>query len=261
MSLSEQLDALLETSGSMMGREMSHFGLTLAKITNITDDKKFNRVKCLPIGAPEDGETDWCYVMSPMGGKDSGLFLFPQVNDLVVLAYLDDDPNRPLVLGSYWNNETTAPLTVQDGKAQDYCLKTPNKIEIKLHDEDGKQTLTATMPSGTEVKLDDENKKVTVKDKSGNNSLTMDLGKGEVELKAETKLTLSAGSSSITLEKSGNITEKADTKIAMKAANIEGKADGKLALQGATAEVKASATLQMEGSTMAQLKGGIVKIN
>lgn len=261
MSLSEQLDALLETSGSLMGREMSHFGLTLAKVTNITDEKKFNRVKCLPIGAADEEETDWCYVMNPLGGKDCGLFLFPQVNDLVVLAYLDDDPHRPLVLGSYWNNETTPPLTVQNGKAQDYCLRTPNKIEIMLHDEKDKQTLTATMPSGTFLKLDDEKKSVTLQDKGGDNLLSMDLGKGEVTLQAKTKLTLKAGDTSVTLESSGNITEKSSNKIAMDATNIEGKAKGKMALQGATAEVKADGALTLNASGPATLKGALVKIN
>lgn len=261
MSLSEQLDALLETSGNLMGREMNHFGLTLAKITNIKDDKNFNRVKCLPIGAAEEEETDWCYVMSPMGGKNCGLFLFPQVNDLVVLAYLDDDPHRPLVLGGYWNTETTPPLSVQDGKAEDYCLRTPNKIEILLHDEDGKQKLTATMPSGTVVMLDDEKKTASISDKSGDNALNMELEKGEITLKAKTKLTLSAGQTAITLEQSGNITEKSNTKIALDTTNIEGKAKGKLALQGATAEVKADGMLTLNASGPATLKGAIVKIN
>ena len=90
------------------------FSLTLATVKDIKDDKKLNRVKCLPIGAPDDEMTDWCYVMTPMGGKERGLFLFPQVDDLVVLGYLENDPHRPIVLGGFWNTETTPPLTVAD---------------------------------------------------------------------------------------------------------------------------------------------------
>ena len=261
MSLSDQLDAMLETSGGRLGRMMNHYGLTLAKVTNIKDDKNFNRVKCLPIGAKDEEETDWCYVMSPMGGKGTGLFLFPQLGDLVVLAYLDDDPHRPLVLGSFWNTESTPPLSVKDGKNQDYCLRTPEKTEFLLHDESGKQKLTVTMPSGTVLVLDDEKQAVSVKDKSGDNALLMDLKKGEVTLKAKTKLVLSAGETSVTLEQSGNITEKGSGTLKLDAANIEGKAKAKLALKGATGEVKADGSLTLSASGPASVKGAVVKIN
>lgn len=261
MSIAEELDALIGKSGAVSPREMSRSGLTLAKVTNIKDEENLNRVKCLPIGAKDEEETDWCYIMSPMGGKECGAMFFPQVDDLVVLAYLDDDPHRPLVLGAYWNSETTPPLSIQDGKAEDYILRTPKKIEILLHDTENENAMTLTMPSGTEIKIDDKEQSISIKDKDGENALTMDLKGGNVELKAKTKLTLSAGSTTITLESSGNLTEKADSKIASEAANIESKATAKLSMEGAQAEVKASATLDLNGSGVANLKGGLVKIN
>ena len=184
--------------------------------------------------------------MAPLGGKECGLFLFPQVDDLVVLAYLDEDPHRPIVLGSYWNTERKPPFTVKDGKAQDYCLKTPKKVDLAIHDEDKKQKVTLTMPSGTVLTIDDAAQSVSVKDKGGNNALTMDLKGGNVTLKAKTKLTLSAGQTTITLESSGNITEKGN---------------GTVSIQGSNVKAKANAAINLEGSATAVLKGGIVKIN
>ena len=257
MSIAEQLDALMGKAGGTIGREMSRYGLTLAKVTNIKDEESLNRIKCLPIGAPDDEETDWCYVMTPMGGKERGLFLFPQVDDLVVLAWLDDDPHRPLVLGGFWNNETAPPFKIQDGKAEDYCLKTPKKIEIVLHDEDSKQKLTVTMPSGATMVMDDENKKISIQDKDGNNSLNMDLEGGNIELKAKSKITLSAGKTTITLEEGGNITsegngdisQKAKGKIAMEGANVEGKANSSLSLKAASADIKADSSLNLKAAS------------
>ena len=267
MSIADQIDAAVGKANGVFGREMSRFGLTLAKVTNITDSEKLNRVKCLPIGGKDGEETDWCYVMSPMGGKECGLFLFPQVDDLVVLGYIDEDPHRPVVLGSYWTTETRPPYTVQDGKAQDYGFKTPKKIDLAVHDEDKKQKVTLTLPSGPVLTLDNEDKKqkvtlslpsgavlsiddgaksVSLKDKSGNNALTMDLQGGNVSLKAKSKLTLSAGSTTITLESGGNIT---------------GKGNGTVSIKGTNVEAKANTSIKLEGSAMAVLKGGIVKIN
>ena len=202
--LTEQMSALMSPAGGQPGV----FSLTLATVKDIKDDKKLNRVKCLPIGAPDDEMTDWCYVMTPMGGKERGLFLFPQVDDLVVLGYLENDPHRPIVLGSFWNSETTPPYTIAEGKAEDYCLKTPNKVEMTLHDEDKKQKLTITMPSGIVIEIDDEKQTLTTKNKESDTVMTMKMKEGEVELTAKTKLTLKSGDASVTLEKNGNITVK-----------------------------------------------------
>ncbi|MBE6910322.1 MAG: hypothetical protein E7474_12240 [Ruminococcaceae bacterium] len=260
MSMSEQLGALTQASGNQMGLGAA-FSLQLGKVTNIKDEKNLNRVKCLPIGAEDQEETDWCYVMAPMGGKDRGLFLFPQVGDLVVLGYLGNDPHRPIVLGSFWNTDTTPPIPIQDGKSEDYCLRTPQKVEIMIHDESGKEKLTVTMPSGTVVTLDDEAQQISMKDKGGDNALIMDLKGGEVTLKAKSKLTLSAGQTSITLEQGGNITEKGNGTISLDGASIKGKAKGQLSMQGVDAQVKADASLKLEASGPASLKGAILKLN
>ena len=50
MSIADQLESLMSgQQGELQPGNRAQ--ITLAKVTNITDDKKFNRVKCLPIGA------------------------------------------------------------------------------------------------------------------------------------------------------------------------------------------------------------------
>lgn len=253
MSLAEQLDALMGNAGVMPGRDMSRFGLTLARVTNITDDKNFNRVKCLPIGSQAQEETDWCYVMTPMGGRDCGLFFFPQVDDLVVLAYLDQDIHRPLVLGGFWNTEVTPPYPVKDGVFHEYSIRTPKKTELLLYDEDKKQTATLVMPSGAMLRLDDEKKKIQLQDKDGGNSLVMDLEPGEITLKAASKITLDVGGAQIILEKNGNITIKGSATVKTEGTDIKSKANAGLTMEGTQMDLKASGP--------ASLKGAIVKIN
>ena len=257
MSLAEQLDALMGNAGVMPGRDMSRFGLTLAKVTNITDDQNFNRVKCLPIGSEAKEETDWCYVMTPMGGKDRGMFFFPQVDDLVVLAYLDQDVHRPLVLGGFWNTEVTPPYQVKDGVFYEYSIRTPTNTELLLYDEKEKQTATLVMPSGTMLRLDDENKKVQLQDKEGENSLVMELEPGEITMKAKNKITLDVGGNQIVI----------DT-IKMEGADIKSKATNSIKMEATDLQAKATNSVKMDSTQMnlsataqASLKGGIVKIN
>ena len=261
MSIAKQFEETLKESGSGLAQQMNRSGLTLAVVTNIKDEEKLNRVKCLPVENENKEETDWCYVLAPLGGKEHGQFFFPNVGDLVVLGYLAGDPHRPLVLGACWNTEVKPPYIIEDEKVYNFSIKMPTGTEFLFYDEPKKQKVTLTMPSGTVLNIDDENSAVTLSDKEGDNALKMDLKKGEIVLSAKTKLTISAGDTSIVLESSGNITQKASTKIAMEAATIEGKASSKLALSGAAGEVKADSTLTLQGSGQAELKGGMVKIN
>lgn len=233
MSIAEEFQAALNSAGYSLERKMERVGLTLAVVTNVSDPDKLNRVKCVPVENDQDEETDWCYVMAPMGGKECGQFFFPNVNDLVVLGYLNGDPHRPMVLGAYWNTKVKPPYVIQDGKVYDFTIKMPSGTELHLYDEPGNQKVTLTMPSGTTLTMDDEGKKIALQDKGGENALTMDLQGGNVELKAKTKLTLSAGTgASMVLEASGNVTEKANVKVAVQAATIEEKASAQMTIQG-----------------------------
>lgn len=237
------------------------FSLTLATVKNIKDDKNLNRVKCLPVGAPDGELTDWCYVMTPMAGKERGLFLFPQVGDLVVLGYLENDPHRPIVLGSYWTTESPAPLKVEKGKAEDYCFKTPKNVEIKLHDQNKKQKLTVTMPSGTVLEIDDEKELVTAKNKDGDTSLTMKMKSGDIELKAKSKITMAAGNSSMTLDKSGKITVKGTDNILLDGKSVIAKSKGTGVMQGLDISIKATKELNVKTTGTATVKGSLLKLN
>lgn len=262
MSIAKQFEQTMNRSGRGLSQQMDRTGLALAVVTNINDEEKLNRVKCVLLDNDDKGEeTDWCYVMSSMGGNQSGTFFFPNVNDLVVVGFLGGDPHHPIVLGAYWDTKVKPTYVIENAKVYNYSIKTPSGTEIHMYDEPEKQKFTVTLPSGTILCINDEAKSVTIADQKQENSLVMDLQKGEIALTAKTKLTLAAGQTTIILESSGNITEKANSKIAMQAANIEGKANAQLNLEGATTTVKANASLTMQASGPTNVKGAIVKIN
>lgn len=261
MSIAEQFQETLLSAGQTLDRQMERVGLALAVVTNVTDEENLNRVKCLPIENGEVEETDWCYVMTPFGGKSCGQFFFPNVDDLVVLAYLGGDPHRPMVIGSFWNTEVPPPYPIEDGKVQNYSIKTPSGTELLLYDEPEKQKVTLTLPSGTVLSIDDENKAVALKDKDGENALTMDLNGGEITLKAKTKLTIAAGDTQVVLESAGNLTQKASNKIEVQGTNVEVKGSAKIAAEGAQIEAKANGTMTLQASGPTAVKGAVVNIN
>ena len=253
MSIADELQAAMGGMGQGLERQMERTGLSLAVVTNVKDEQKLNRVKCLPIENENAEETDWCYVMSPLGGKECGQFFFPSVNDLVVLGYLGGDPHRPIVLGAYWNTEVKPPYIIQDGKVYNFTIKTPSGTELLFYDEPKKQKVTLTLPSGTVLSFDDEAGAVSLKDKKGENALTMDLNGGNVEIKAKTKITLTAGGTSVVLESAGTLTQKAKNKVSVEATTIEETASAQFNVKGGNVSVK--------GDVTTTIQGGIVKIN
>lgn len=264
MSIAKQFQEALDAAGQTLERQMAHPGVTLAVVTNVNDEQKLNRVKCLPVQmeqGKEAVETDWCYVMAPLAGKEYGQFFRPNVNDMVVLAYFNGDPCRPVVLGSLWNTKAPPPYTIEGGKNLNYSIKVPGGTELLFYDEKDKSKVTLTLPSGTVLTVDDEKKTATLQDKGGDNQIAMDWNKGEVAVKAKTKLTLAAGDTQIVLESSGNMTQKAGNKVTVQGATIEGKGSAKVSFQGGQAEVKANGTLNLEASGITTVKGSLVNIN
>ena len=258
--LSEQLNAMMDDAGSRLGQG-NVSGLTLAVVKDINDKKKLNRVKCLPIGQPDAEMSDWCYVMTPMGGKERGLFLFPKVGDLVILGYLGNNVHRPIVLGSFWSSESAPPVQVKKGKCEDYSLTTPTKVEVKIHDEDKKQKIYVDLPSGNQVIVDEDKQTILTRNKGNDTGIVMKMKDGEVELKGKNKLTLKAGKASITLEKNGNITVKGSSKVALDGKSVEAKAKGKLSLQGMDVAAQANKGLDLKSTGTASLKGTMLKLN
>lgn len=237
-------------------------GIVLAQVTNINDPDSLGRVRCRPITQDNDvAETDWCHCMTPAGGNGYGVFFFPNVDDLVILAYINGEVHHPIVLGRFWADETAAPYAIDSGKNEVCSIKTPTGIEIKFDDVADKQKLTLTTPSGSVLGIDDEGKTLTFGDGNGDNALTMDLGGGEVVLKAKTKLTLSAGDTTIVLESSGAITITSNNSVDVKTTNIGLAAKSEFKADGATVAVSATGQMDLKASGVTNVKGSLLNLN
>ena len=169
--------------------------------------------------------------------------------------------HHPIVFGSYWANDVKAPYTVQDGKNEVRTIKTPAGIEIKMEDVQGKEKLTINTPSGAMLQLDDENKSISLQDKNAENKLTILWEKGEITLSAKTKLTLSAGNTSLVLESSGNMTGTASKTVSLDGTDVELKAKNGLTENGANVDIKANGMLNAQASGNTVIKGAMVQIN
>jgi uncharacterized protein involved in type VI secretion and phage assembly len=152
------------------------YGVTIAIVTNTQDPQKLGRVQVkLPLLSMLD-HSDWVRMLTPMAGKEQGLYCLPQVDDEVLVAFEQGDPNQPYVLGALWNanaNPPKAPVSQRQ-------LVSRSGHAIVLDDTEGSE----------QVEIRDRTGKNRIVITSTNNSLVIE-SEGEITIKAKGKLTLS----------------------------------------------------------------------
>jgi phage protein D len=70
---------------------------------------------------------------SPFASRESGLNLYPEEHDEVIVAFLEDDPRFPVILGAMHNPQNSAPKA-ELGKGKGLIIKKGNKTQSLLLD-------------------------------------------------------------------------------------------------------------------------------
>jgi phage baseplate assembly protein gpV len=145
----------------------------------------------------------------PMSVSRLGLSILPQVDDLVVVAFLGGDLNAPVVLGCLYDDQAHPPKA--DEHEVVYTPPDPG--------DSGVRRLYVELSSGAKLTLDDD----TVKVELGDTSLIVNRD-GDVSLKSKGKIELSA-QGDITLDAQGDIklSAQGDLKLTGMSATLEGQ--------------------------------------
>lgn len=159
------------------------YGVAVGVVTNNQDPDKLGRVKLKLPWLSDTAESNWARVVTPMAGKDRGLYLLPEVDDEVLVAFEHGHVERPIVLGSLWNGSDTPPAKNDDGKNNLRVLKSRSGHVVTLDDTDGAE-------------------KITIADKTGKNVITLDSKNNSVSITSEKDLVFKA-KGKISLESSG----------------------------------------------------------
>jgi uncharacterized protein involved in type VI secretion and phage assembly len=96
----------------MQGQRVN--GIIVGLVTDLGDPENLGRVR-VQLPTLGDQTSDWARLVTPMAGKERGLFLRPEVGDEVLVAFELGDPTRPYILGSLWSRADPPPP--DDGQA------------------------------------------------------------------------------------------------------------------------------------------------
>jgi Rhs element Vgr protein len=216
-------------SGLLPGINGLHIGI----VTQIEDDPDSEfRVKIrIPIISPDD-EGSWARISTLDAGNARGSFFRPEVDDEVVVGFLNDDPRSPVILGMLHSSSLAAPLTPTSDNFQKGFFTREN---IQLVFDDDKKSVTILTPGNNSIVISDDKKSIVLTDQNNNKIEMSDKG---IILESGKDISLKASSGDIKIE-GMNITLSADSQF---------KAEG-------------NSGVEMSSSAKAVLKGGVVQIN
>ncbi len=178
------------------------------------------------------GEEDgiWSRISTLDAGNERGTYFRPEIDDEVIVGFINNDPRHAVVLGMMHSSSAPAP---EPGSDDNHKKGYVSREGMKLTFDDEKVSVQLETPGGNKLVLTEEDSKIEIECQNGN-KITMD-------------------SEGITLDSCKDIVLKAAGDLKAEAINQEltGSASAKISAAGAE--------LSLSGT--ADLKGAVVNIN
>lgn len=209
----------------------------------------------------KESESDWMPIASPYAANECGAFMMPEVGSTVVIGYLNDNSVSPVVIGSLWSksgkSKSGLPKNAANAQNSVKVFCTAKKQMIKFDESSDSPSIEIISAKKQRIFLDDSNEKTVISD--DDDEITLDKKKGEITVKAKTKLTLSVGDkTTITMDQSGIAVKSTKFSVDCDVLELKGK---QTKAEGSTVEIKSSGNLNIQSSGMAALKGSMLKLN
>lgn len=207
-------------------------GLHVGIVTQLQDDPDSEDrilVKIPIINNEEQGI--WCRVAALDAGDNRGTFFRPEIEDEVIIGFINEDPNNAIVLGMLHSSAKPAPLKASDDNHQKGIF---TRSEMKVLFDDDKKSIAIETPAGKKITLDEDKGTIVIEDENSN-VITID-------------------SKGIKMESPGDISLKATGDVKIEGTNVNVKATAQFKAEG-------NAGAEMSSSAVAIVKGSIVQIN
>lgn len=194
------------------------FGVMVGVVTNNQDPDGLGRVKVRLPWLSAEHESNWARVASPMAGNDRGLYVLPEVDDEVLVAFEHGSVEFPYVIGSLWNGKDKPPGKNDDGKNNVRALKSRSGHTVSLDDTDGKEKIEIVDAKGQEsIVLDVAKNTITI---SADKDVVIESKSGSIKLTAKQGVEITAQDGAAKLEAGGNLDVKSGAQVNVKGSAI-----------------------------------------
>ena len=209
-----------------IGRASSFYGVVEAIVVDNKDPDGYGRIQVQFPWLGDETISAWARMTFPMAGKSMGWVIYPEVDDEVLIDFVNGNVNEPVIVGCLYNGKDTPPYDNADGDNNIRTLVSRSGHVIEIDDTDGSE-------------------KITIKDTSGGLEIVMDTAEKLISVKS-----------------SGDITFKADGDFKVEANEISVKAGGDIKQEASSNwEAKGSSQAKVEGGSEVNVKGATVNLN
>jgi Rhs element Vgr protein len=234
---SQKTDVVAPTaSGLLPGIE----GLQIGKVVALEGDPDGeDRIQVkLPI-IDNGAKGVWARLSTLDAGQNRGWVFRPEIDDEVIVGFVNSDPRDPIVLNHLHSSAKPAPIPPKD---DNHIKGLQTRSEMKFQFDDEKKIITISTPAGNSIVISEEDKSIILTDQNSN---TITMNQSGIELKSP---------KDIKLEATGKIILKATQDLTAEGLNVSMKANAQFKAEG-----QAGAALST--SAIAEVKGSLVKIN
>ena len=207
-------------------------GLQIGIVTNIHEDPEGEeriRVRLPIIDNENDGV--WARLTTTDAADSRGWVFRPELDDEVIVGFLNGDPRDAIILGSVYSSAKPSPIPAEEENNEKGYV---SRSGMKFVFDDDKVSVTTETPNGNKIILSEDEGSIVIEDENGN----------KIEMTSD----------GITMESPGDINIKATGDLNMEGVNINVKAQAQYKAEG-------SAGAEMSTSGQAVVKGSVVMIN
>lgn len=212
-------------------------------------DGEFRVLVNLPL-LQNNNKSIWARLGTFYATKKAGAVFFPEQGDEVIVAFMNEDPRYPVIIGSVYSKKIPPPAAYapdDKNKNSKRAIVTKGNLEISFDDKD--RIIEIKTPAKQTITINDKTAEVSIKDKNKN---TVSLSKNGVVLDSGSNLKITA-KGNIMIEANSNLKLSAKGTASMEGTQVAHNGKAKFVAKGAVSEVSAS--------TMLTIKGLPVKIN
>lgn len=231
-------------SGALKGVK----GLQTGKVKTIyQESEKEFRVEVEIAAINDQTATLWARLSTFYASNSFGAFFYPEVDDEVIVGFIDGDPRFPIILGSVYSSALPPPVPISDANNYIKMLMTKSQLQFQFDDENIIMTLVT--PNKNTIVISDKDKGVTITDENQNQIQMNNDGiviesKSSMTIKAANDLTIQASSISI----------KADNGVDINGSTISASADQSVSISG-------NSECNISSSGQTNVKGTMVNLN
>ena len=209
-------------------------------VTDNNDPDQLGRVRIRLDWQDNSQMTPWARVLSLHSGDSRGSYFIPETGDEVLVDYEDGDPQRPVILGSFYNKSHAPEDSWVTSNNDIKKIRTRSGHTIEFNDSSGSENLIIYNGSGSSPDSND-------------NKIVLSLNPDKITIESQGDIEIKGNN--IKLDAQGNLDLHAAT-------GLTAKADaGSVSVEGTQVTVKGDATAEISSSGSTTVKGSIVQIN